>query len=170
MKKISQGKFELCTTKAEAIERFMQMQGGIRENMLDGSRIMFYCSKKGRITITNPPTRRHIEHSNSTELFAEIIGQNGKTYVSYYTAFSRANSVLKMVAYAINILFAVLAIITAIMNEEKMISFIILAFCLALFFYFLFSATKEKANAPKDSEILINALEERVNAVNQWDK
>ena len=41
---------------------------------------------------------------------------------------------------------------------------------LLLFGFKLFSATKEEKNSPMDSEILINELEKRVEAVNLWDK
>ena len=78
MKKISQGKFEICTTKADAIDKFMQMQGVCREELSSENLIEFCCSKKGKISITNPP-KKHIEHTNSTNLFAEIIEEDGKT-------------------------------------------------------------------------------------------
>ena len=54
MKKISQGKYELFTTKADAIDKFMQMQGVCREELSSDKQIEFYCSKKGKVTITNP--------------------------------------------------------------------------------------------------------------------
>ena len=72
---IEQGKFEIFTTKADAIDKFMQMQGVCREELSSENLIEFYCSKKGKIAITNPP-KKHIEHTNSTNLFAEIIEES----------------------------------------------------------------------------------------------
>ena len=68
MKKISQGKFEICATKTDAIDKFMQMQGLCREEINGYQRIEFYCTRKGKITVTNPPSR-HIERTYSTSLY-----------------------------------------------------------------------------------------------------
>ena len=74
MKKISQGKFEIFTTKADAIDKFIQMQGVCTEKISDENPIQFYCTKKGKIIITNPP-RRRVENHYSTNLFAEVVQQ-----------------------------------------------------------------------------------------------
>ena len=96
MKKITQGEYEIFTTKEDAIDKFMQMKGICREKISDENLINFYCSKKGKIIITDPPRRgRGIHLDNSTNLFADIIEQNGKTYVSYYTSFSKSNNIFK---------------------------------------------------------------------------
>lgn len=68
------------------------------------------------------------------------------------------------------IIMAVAAIILAVINGEKTASFIVLAICLAFFVFKLSADSKEKINSPKDSEILINELKKRVDAVNLWDK
>ena len=104
MKKISQGQFEIRATKADAIDKFMQMQGVCREELSSENLIEFYCSKKGKIAITNPP-KKHIEHTNSTNLYAEIIEQDGKTYITYYTVYSHFNNVLKIISLIMSISF-----------------------------------------------------------------
>lgn len=169
MKKISQGKYELLTTKPDAIDKFMQMQGVCREEMSDENSIEFYCSPKGKISITNPPSRR-VENDNSTNLFAEILEQDGKVYVNYYTSFSQSNNVLKMIFLAIYLLMAVFAIHVTIISKVKTYYLPILALSLIFFGIKLFATTKEGKNSPKDSEILIKELEKRVEAVNLWDK
>jgi len=169
MKKISQGKFEICTKKADAIDKFMQMQGVCREEISTENPIEFYCSKKGKIIITNPPTRR-VENDNSTNLFGEIIEQDDKVYVTYYTAFSKSNNVLKTIFLAIYLLMAVFAIAFTIITKVKTYYLPILALGLMFFGIKLFVSTKEEKNSPKDSEILIKELEKRVEAVNLWDK
>lgn len=157
MKKISQGKYELFTTKEDAINKFMQMQGVCREEISGDHLIEFYCSKKGKITITNPPTK-HIENDNSTNLFAEILEQDDKTYVTYYTEFSKSNNVLKMIFIVIYLLMAIFAIVLTIISEYKTYYLPVLFLGLLLFSFKLFSTTKEKKNSPKDSEILITEL------------
>lgn len=165
MKKISQGQFEIRTTKADAIDKFMQMQGICREELSSENLIEFYCSKKGKIAITNPPKRR-IEHTNSTNLFAEIIEEDGKTYVTYFTVYSHFNNVLKF----ISLIMLIIAIVLAVANVDKTVSPIVLVFCLLFFVFQLFNIAKEQKNSPKDSEIMIKELQKRVEAVNLWDK
>ena len=169
MQKISQGKYELFTTKQDAIDKFMQMQGVCREEISGEKPIEFYCTKKGKIIITNPPTKR-VENENSTNLFAEILEQDGKVYVDYYTSFSKSNNILNSIFLAVYFLIAVLAIVLTIYTHTKIYYLPILFLELLLFGFKLFSATKEEKNSPMDSEILINELEKRVEAVNLWDK
>jgi len=169
MKKISQGQFEIRTTKADAIDKFMQMQGVCREELSSENLIEFYCSKKGKIAITNPP-KKHIEHTNSTNLYAEIIEQDGKTYITYYTVYSHFNNVLKIISLTMLIVMAILAILLAVSNVDKTVSPIVLVLCLLFFVYQLFNNAKEQKNSPNDSKIMINELEKRVEAVNLWDK
>ena len=169
MKKIEQGKFEIFTTKADAIDKFMQMQGVCREELSSENLIEFYCSKKGKIAITNPP-KKHIEHTNSTNLFAEIIEEDGKTYVTYFTVYSHFNNVLKFISLIMLIVMAIIAIVLAVANVDKTVSPIVLVFCLLFFVFQLFNSAKEQKNSPKDSKIMIKELQKRVEAVNLWDK
>jgi len=169
MKKISQGEYEIFTTKAVAIDRFMQMQGVCREEISGETPIQFYCSKKGKIVITNPPTRR-VEGDNSTELFADIVEKDGKTYVTYYTVFDTANNILKMIFLTMYFILTIVAIILAITKMDTSVPLIVLIFCLIILVSRLFSGSNEKSSSYKDSEIMINELEKRVKAVNLWDK
>ena len=169
MKKISQGKYELFTTKADAIDKFMQLQGICREEISGEKPIDFYCTKKGKIIITNPPTKR-VESHHSTNLFAEVVQQEGKTYVTYYTKFDKLNNILNLIFIVIYLLIGVLAIVFAIASKNEIYYLPILLFGVLLFGYNLLINTKEETNSPKDSEILIKELEKRVEAVNLWDK
>lgn len=169
MKKISQGKYEILTTKADAIDKFIQMQGVCREQIGEENAIEFYCSKKGRLAITNPPTK-YVHKENSSKLFAKIIEQDGKTYVTYYTVYSHSINALKAASLIMLITMAILAIILAVANQDKTASLIILILCLAFFTSYLVNTAKDKRNSPKDSEIMIKELEKRVEAVNLWDK
>jgi len=169
MKKINQGKYEVFTTKQDAIDKFMQMQGVCREKISSENPIEFYCSKKGKIVITNPPTRR-VTGENSTNLFAEVVEQDNKTYITFYTEFSKSNNILKLIFLTISIIAAIFSIMFAIINVDITASLIVLFLCLVFFVFQLFTTAKEKNNSPKDSEILIKELKKRVDAVNLWDK
>lgn len=169
MKKISQGEFDLFTNKSNAIERFLQLQGVCNAQMSDESAIQFYCTKKGKITITNPPSR-HYENENSTSLFAEVIEKNGKTYVSYYTVFDNLANTTKVVGIALEIIMIIIAIIFGIISGQALISILILVAAVIAHIVIFSSASREGVDAPIDSEILIKELEKRVEAVNLWDK
>ena len=166
MKKISQGQFQVFATKNEAIRRFQQLQGICREDLSNGKRIQFFCSRKGKITITNP-YRRRLKNENATHLFAEIVEQEGKTYVTYFTAFSSA---FKLVGIWIEIMAFIACLVSCVMNAEKAVYFIIPLFGLILFGHYLVAVSKEKENSPKDSHIMVQELQNRVEAVNRWDQ
>ena len=169
MKIISQGEFEIFTTKADSIRKFKQLQGICREELGDGKRIEFHCSKKGKISITNPPTR-HVNNENATELFAEIIERDGKTYVTYYTAYSYSTKVMKIISLVILIAMSILAVILSVAGIDKTVSPIILIVCLIFFVSHLYGVVNEQQNSHNDSEIMIKELHRRVEAVNRWDE
>ncbi|MBP3381416.1 MAG: hypothetical protein J6L00_02115, partial [Clostridia bacterium] len=128
--------------------------------------IQFYCTPKGKIIITDPPTRRNRD-SNSTNLYGEIVQRDGKTYVTYYTVFDRSNQILKLVFLAIYILFVIVAIVLSFIEAA---SPVFLLFGLALLAFQTFTVFKEKESSPQDSAILVRELENRVTAVNRWDE
>ena len=163
MKKIVQGKYEIFTTKEDAIDKFLQLQGVCRETLISENSVEFYCTKKGEIVITNSPTRT-VTGENSTNLYGRVVEENDKTYVTYYTSFSKLNQILKILLITMNIMAGILATIL-----DRTYSPAISLFCLVFFVAQLFVYSKENNNAVKDSETLINVLEERVNAVNRWD-
>ncbi len=169
MKKISQGQYEIFTTKPDAINKLRQMQGICRDALSDENRMAFTCLKDGKISITDPPGRK-AEHANSTNLFAEVIEQDGKTYVTYYTSFNRTNNILKSIFLIVDIIMAIIGCILVAISDNKLYAFAILAVCLAVAAFSLFTNAKEEENSPADSDILINELQRRVEAVNLWDK
>lgn len=169
MKKIVQGEFELLTTKVDAIDKLMQMQGICREQISGENAIQFYCQKNGKIIITNPPSR-HVEYSNSTVLFANVIEKKGKTHVTYYIAFSKSNNVIKLIFLLIDLLIAAISIVFVVLSKTQMYYLPILILALPLFGFKFFFGAEEENNSIIDSEILIKELEKRVEAVNLWDK
>lgn len=171
VKKLSEGKYEILTTKDDAIDKFMQMQGICREELSNEKAIEFKCFKDGKIFISNLPTR-HIENDNATDLFAQVVEQNGKTYVTYYTNFNKSVIVWKFIFIILDILLGLFAILLSfVYPNEKSVYLIPFGFiCTVLLICRLISASKEEKHAPKDSAILIHELEKRVQAVNLWDK
>ena len=169
MKKISQGKYELFTTKTDAIDKFMQMQGLCREEINDYQLIEFYCTRKGKITFTNSPSRR-IERTYSTSLYGEVIEQDGKTYVSYYTVYNHYNNILKIIALVLLTVISVFAILSAIADSSQKVPYIIFVLCCAFSIFQLINTLKENKNSSRDSKIMVEELEKKVEAVNLWDK
>lgn len=169
MRRIHQGDFEIFTTKSDAIDKFRQMRGFCREELSGENHIWFECLKNGKIAITDPPGGRK-SFLNSTELSAKIVEREGKTFVTYYTAFSRFNNIYKMILLIFNAILTVFALVITFISDYKLYSIIGLCLFLVLFIVELFSVSKEGENSPKDSEILVKELEKKVEAVNNWDR
>ena len=175
MPKINQGKYEVFTTKEDAINKFMQMQGICRERISGENPIEFSCNKKGKIVIANPSSnrrspRRRTADYNSTNLYAEVLEESGKVYVNYYTEFSVLNQFSKCFYFAIYLLMGIFSIVLAVVGKYEFYYLPILFLGLIFSGIQIFSIVKEKKNSPKDSETLIKVLENRVKAVNLWDK
>lgn len=165
MRKKIQGKYEVFTQKEDAIRKFRKLQGICRGEFSSGKSMDFRCSKKGKITIQDPPTRS-VEHTNSTRLFAEVIEEDGKTYVVYYTRFNKAENVLKVILLVSDLLLLIFSL--ALVGKEPY--FIFLTLGLLSGGFLLLTNLTESRNAPMDFAVMINELENRVEAVNLWDK
>lgn len=173
MKKIVQGRYELLATKEEAIDRFREMQGLCREEISDDSNVVFSCTENGKIWIADA-SRMHIKsnpiYDSAISLHGEIVEEADKTYVTYFTAFSRFESILKVSFTALFVIVFFIAIIVAIAKAESTMRIIGCLIGFVLMVRQLYINANEKSCAYQDSQIMIKILEERVNAVNHWDK
>ena len=169
MGKIAEGRFELFTTKEDAIDKLRQLQGCCREEIGDGQPIVFYCTKKGRISISDPPSK-YAENDCSTSLYGSVVERDGKVYVEYYTVYSHLNNVLKIIGIAMLIIMSLFSLASVVLDFTRNKPYIIFVFICAFFVFQLISTLKEKSNAPNDSRKMIEELEKRVEAVNLWDK
>lgn len=169
MGKISEGRYEVFTTKQDAIDKLVQMQGVCREEISNKKPIEFHCSKNGKIYIFHSSGRNAI-NDNTAILSGEVIEQEGKTYITFHTEFVKSGVVLKMVYLIICIIFAIGAIISAVLSFESYFTIAMLILALIFLVWQLFFTPKEKDFAPADSATMINELEKRVEAVNLWDK
>ena len=170
MKKIVQGRYALTCTKEEAVDRFREMEGYCREHISDDNPIRFSCSKKGRIVICDPPRGRSSFNDACTKLYGEIVAQEGEAYVTYYTTFDKVDSVIKMIFNLFYVIMSLVAIGSAIIKAESTLVLIACIVCLVMSVHHLYVSANEKGYSYRDSEILINVLEERVKAVNRWDE
>lgn len=60
MKKITQGKLEIFTSKANAINKLIQLQGVCKDIENSNNRpIEFYCNKNGKITVESLYSRHN---------------------------------------------------------------------------------------------------------------
>ncbi|MBP3300022.1 MAG: hypothetical protein J6M34_00780 [Clostridia bacterium] len=169
MGKIREGRYEIHTSKAEAITRFRQLQGPCREERSDEKTIEFFCSKRGKIAITRA-YRQRSESDSSTNLYGRIITQDGKTYVTYYTTFSGLSNFSKLFSLILGIIVTVFALFFAVKSEEPAAIVASLILGLALLMYFFINGMGDAKNAPGNSQILIEELERRVIAVNNWNR
>ena len=142
----------------------MQLTGVCREEISDDKPIEFYCTKTGKIAISNPPTTL-VTREISTKLFGKIIERDEKTFVTFQIMYSSANNFIKIIYSTLMLISTLLAFF---INKTAMR--VALIFSFLLFGSLLISATEEKNNSPFDSELLIKELEKRVNAINNWNE
>ena len=69
--KIEHEKIEIFTSRDDAINKFMQMQGICQSTLTNGNSIEFFCTKKGKIAISNPPTHK-VSKENSTSFLETL--------------------------------------------------------------------------------------------------
>ena len=141
----------------------MQLTGVCREEISDDKPIEFYCTKTGKIAISNPPTTL-VTREISTKLFGKIIERDEKTFVTFQIMYSSANNFIKIIYSTLMLISTLLAFFI-----DKTAMRVALIFSFLLFGSLLISATEEKNNSPFDSELLIKELEKRVNAINNWN-
>lgn len=142
----------------------MQLTGVCREEISDDKPIEFYCTKTGKIAISNPPTTL-VTREISTKLFGKIIEIDEKTFVTFQIMYSSANNFIKIIYSTLMLISTLLAFFI-----DKTAMRVALIFSFLLFGSLLISATEEKNNSPFDSELLIKELEKRVNAINNWNE
>lgn len=142
----------------------MQLTGVCREEISDDKPIEFYCTKTGKIAISNPPTTL-VTREISTKLFGKIIERDEKMFVTFQIMYSSANNFIKIIYSTLMLISTLLAFFI-----DKTAMRVALIFSFLLFGSLLISATEEKNNSPFDSELLIKELEKRVNAINNWNE
>lgn len=140
------------------------MQGICISKLTNGNAIEFFCNKRGKLAISNPPTRL-VLRENSTNLFGKIVEDDNETYITYYTTYRNANYIIKILYSAIMMASAILSFLI-----NRTIPRIVLVLCFLLFGYLFFITIKEKDNSVADSNILISELKKRVDAIKNWDK
>lgn len=77
---------------------------------------------------------------------------------------------MKVLLNVIYVVMGIVAILFALVNRESIITLVAGIGCFVFSVRQLYVNANEKSYAYQDSEIMIKALEERVNAVNRWDQ
>ena len=164
MKKIDKGKYEVFTTRQDAIDKFMQIQGVCNEPVNGGYTTCFYCYKDGKIYITDPAGHRPFY--NATKLKGEIIEEDGKTYVSFYTTYSKTIDISNYIILLVDIILDIILIL--FVKNWFTIAVALISFVLCV--YHLGANSEQKYHSTIDSEAMIRELKRRVDTVNNWDK
>lgn len=168
MKKIVQGKFDVCTSKVDAIDKLMQLQGVCQEKNSNNCRIEFHCNKHGKIIIESQVSRHSPKKAKIfTKLYGNVTKQNNKTYVNYYISFDK-NGVFRRLSAFLIAAIVLLFFLVFVPNKTKVLIALIL--CIIGLIFQLFSIEKEKSNLNLNSDTLIKVLENKVNIVNNWEK
>ncbi len=168
MKKIEQGKFKVFTSKADAIDKLMQMQGICQEKSVDDRRIEFSCKKDGKVNVCFSQGRRENRSGKSklfTKLNGEVIMQDNETYITYFTAIDTFGVFVRLFILAIAIIVC-LFFFAFIADKIKVLIATII--CITAFVFQLISIEKEAPSS--ESNVLVDVLKKKVDAVNTWEK
>lgn len=165
MKIIDQGKLKLNTSKSVAIDRFLELQGtysvtkGARHPSLELS-----CSRYGDICIKYYMSKYNEKYSGlPSQLNAQIIEENGETYVSYYTSMNNSRVILVCGALISTIILCLLFIISI----QVLIAAVA---CIIALIIYVYSVLNDHSNPYANSDVYVNALKKYIDAVNNWEK
>ena len=170
MKKNNQGIFEIFTSKTDAINKLIQLQGFYHKKNSNNTRIEFTCNKEGRIIISNPQGHKENWCGKSKlmiKLVGKVIVQENKTFVTYYTTIGNFDIFRRLSVLAISI---IICVCFGIFTADKIKALLATAVCMVAFLSQLILIIKEKENFDLNSNLLIEILEKKINDVNNWDR
>lgn len=171
MKKINQATIEIFSSKDEAINRLMQLQGVCKNaNDSNGGLIDFYCNKNGKIRIECYEERMKLNFKNSkilTKLYGTVIERNHKTYIDYFTSL-KISSIFARLSFLL-IAIVILALFLLLPVDKIKVLIVIVCLIIALIFQVI-SILKEKSNPHMNSDILIKVLEDKISIINNWNE
>ena len=152
MKKTTVGTLQVFTSKADAISRLMQLQGVCKDvKNSNNCRIMFHCNKQGKIIIESEWDRYDPKKAKIfTTLYGEIIEQDDKTQINYYTAFDKSSVRKRIAAFIVSIIVLLICLVLA--ASEAIVRIMITAsvgivVCIYVLAFQLSSIKREKRNA-----------------------
>ncbi len=169
MKKIEQGKFEIFTSKTDAISKLIQLQGICKDiKNSNDCRIMFHCDKRGKITVESDDDRYNPKKALIlTKLYGEIIEQANKTYINYYISLANKNIFLRIGVFVSAI---IILLIFGLFIDDKFKVLIAIVICVIGLVFQCISIKNEKRDPSLNSKILIKVLEDKINTINNWEK
>ncbi len=169
MKKIEQGTFEIFTSKDDAINKLMQLQGVCKDiRNSNDCRILFECDKCGKIVVESDDDRYNLKKALIlTKLYGEIIEQANKSYINYYVSLENKNVFLRLSMFVIAI---IVLLILGLFIDDKLKVLVAIVICIIGLVFQCISIKNEKCNSSLNSEILIKVLEDKINTINNWEK
>lgn len=171
MKKIKQGKIEVFTSKHDAINKLMQLQGLCKDvKDSNGGLINFYCNKNGKIKIECYEERLKLNFKNSrilSKLYGSITEYNHQTFIVYFTSL-KITSIFARISFFL-MAIVILALFLLLPVDKIKVLIVIVCLIIALIFQVI-TILKEKNNPHMNSEILIKVLEDKVNIINNWER
>lgn len=156
---------EAGDTPERTIEKLRQQQGVCRTADFDGDPIEFFCSKKGKISVSNI-ARKRPEYDRSTYVLGEVTVENDKTVVKIYTVYDRLNYFVRLLCLGLSVVAGVLALLFA----EGAVSVIGLLIAIVFSISLCVSSFNEKQTMHTDFEIMKAEIANRVQAVADWEK
>ena len=169
MKITDQGKLKLNTSKSVAIERFSELQGTyIGTKGSHDANLVLSCNRYGDLCIRYATSKYNDKFSKIlSQLNAQIITENGETYVSYYTSMNNSRIFLVCGLLIVGII-SFLGSFLFLRPDLK--TLLVAIACIITLIFQISSIQNEKSNPYANSDIYVDALKKYIDAVDNWEK
>ena len=163
IKKTEQGKLKLSVSKAEAINRLLQLHA----KQVDSATLGLFCKKNGEFRIKYLVSKYNGKYAYVlSRLYAKITVENGETYVSYYTGINSLTVFLVCGGLGFATILFLLSNLFFRIDSRTIVAAIGCAVSLIIY---LSTVLQEKSNPYANSEIFVQALKQYVDAINNWE-
>ena len=153
------------------IDRLQNLQGGSSETDCVGGRLLFFCSKKGCFSVESWSGRRSVNNLYRPYYIAgEVLTENDKTVVRFYTVHRRFSRVKFFVAAIVLALLMVLYAFVTIPSKSLFVPLAIGIVGAAVSTIILSSSFRKiEKNGVADIEKMKQEVLNRLEAAKRWE-
>ena len=167
---IDETEIKLNENFEDTVSRLMAQNGVCRSTDSQDMELMFYCDKKGRISVFNSARRSDVAE-RIYYIAAEVIDDNGKTKVKIQTLHDRSTVTFRIISVVFYLILISVYIVFLFFNNSpvtirELIPIPIFIFLLINIF---FHTNKENKNKTDDIDIMKAEIINRVEAVKRWN-
>lgn len=161
---------ELNENFEDTVSRLMAQQGVCRSTDSQDMGLVFYCDKKGRISIFNSAHRSDVSY-RIYSVVGKVVSENGKTKVKIQTLHDRSTVIYRIITAVSYLILITIYIAFLFFNNSPITirELIPIPIFIFLFFNVFFHSNKETKNKAADIEIMKQEIINRVEAVKRWN-